>query len=368
MLLLTKERDRKAVRVNVSDVRGMGDMRKPQLRVTVNSRCKRSCYYCRPSGEAVATESGTDLAPDHLIAVAAAATDRGVDAIKLTGGDPALYEPLVESVRRLRQEAGMREVEVISRHPRIGELAPALAEAGVTLFNVSLDTLDAQLHREICGVDDHADVLAAIKACVATGVPVKVNVVVMSGINTPEIESLIEFCEAAGVHSVKLLDIIKDLNESSESFARRLEIKRQLRLPELYVPLEELAGDLRVRAIDEEVLQQGGLGHPMTVFTMPSGMKVVIKDSNAGAWYGSVCRGCPLFPCHDALMALRLTADARLQFCLLREDVTVDLSPLLEKGDAEGLAAQLEAAFEMYAAAFFRPGDATPQHLVEVGR
>ncbi len=354
--------------MNVSERQGDKDMRLPQVRVTVNSRCKRSCFYCRPSGEAVATESSAALDPDHLIAVATAVRAQGVDGIKLTGGDPALYEPLVDAVRRLRVEAGMREVEVISRHPRIGELAPALAEAGVTLFNVSLDTLDRELHREVCGVDDHVEVLAAIKACVATGVPVKVNVVVMSGINTSEIEQLVAFCEEAGVHSVKLLDIIKDLGEGTESFARRLEIKRGRKLDDLYVPLEDLAADLRGRAIDEQVVQQGGLGHPMTVLTMPSGTKVVIKDSTAGAWYGSVCRGCPLFPCHDALMALRLTADARLQFCLLREDVTVDLAPLLTQGDEAALAAQVEAAFEMYGEAYFRPGNATPQELMEAHR
>ncbi|MGX1851108.1 radical SAM protein [Streptomyces sp. NPDC055299] len=354
--------------MNVSERQEGNDMRLPQVRVTVNSRCKRSCFYCRPSGEAVATESSAALDPDHLIAVATAVRAQGVDSIKLTGGDPALYEPLVDAVRRLRTEAGMREVEVISRHPRIGELAPALAEAGVTLFNVSLDTLDRELHREVCGVDDHAEVLAAIEACVATGVPVKVNVVVMSGINTSEIEQLVTFCEDAGVHSVKLLDIIKDLGEGTESFARRLEIKRGRKLDDLYVPLEDLAADLRGRAIDEQVVQQGGLGHPMTVLTMPSGTKVVVKDSTAGAWYGSVCRGCPLFPCHDALMALRLTADARLQFCLLREDVIVDLAPLLAQGDEAGLAAQVEAAFEMYGEAYFRPGDATPQELMEAHR
>ncbi|MET9956028.1 radical SAM protein [Streptomyces sp. NPDC006339] len=341
--------------------------RLPQWRVTVNSRCKRSCFYCRPSGEAVATESGTDLDPDRLLAVAAAVKAQGVDSVKLTGGDPALYGPLVDVVRRLREEAGMREVEVISRHPRIGELAPALAEAGVTQFNVSLDTLDPDLHREICGPDDHAEVLDAIRACVATGLPVKVNVVVMSGINTPEIEPLIGWCEEAGVDSVKLLDIIKDLGEGAESYERRLQIKRKMNLPDLYVPLENLAEGLRKRAVAEQVVQQGGLGHPMTVFTMPSGTKVVVKDSTAGAWYGAVCRGCPLFPCHDALMALRLTADARLQFCLLREDVTVDLAPLLDAGDTKGVAAHVEAAFEMYAAADFRK-HAEPTELAGVSR
>ncbi len=354
--------------MNVSEGQGENDMRLPQVRVTVNSRCGRACFYCRPSGEAVATQPGTDLDPDQLLMFAAAVREQGVTGIKLTGGDPALYEPLVEVVRRLRHEAGFSEVEVISRHPRIGVLAGDLAGAGTTLLNVSLDTLDAGLHKEICGVDDHRQVLDAISACVATGVPVKVNVVVMSGINTHEILDVIGFCEEAGVHSVKLLDIIKDLGEGTESFARRLEIKRHRQLDDLYVPLEDLAGDLRVRAIDEQIVRQGGLGHPMAVFTMPSGTKVLIKDSAAGAWYGSVCRGCPLFPCHDALMALRLTADARMQFCLLRENVAVDLAPMLEENDDIGLRARVEAAFEMYAGAYFRPGDSTPQELLEAQR
>ncbi|MGH3627619.1 MAG: helix-turn-helix transcriptional regulator, partial [Sciscionella sp.] len=47
--------------------------------------------------------------------------------------------------------------------------------------------------------------------------------------------------------------------------------------------------------------------HPMTVVTLPSGLEVMLKDSRVGAWYGSVCDGCPFFPCHDALMALRPT-------------------------------------------------------------
>jgi hypothetical protein len=76
----------------------------------------------------------------------------------------------------------------------------------------------------------------------------------------------------------------------------------------------------------------GGLGHPMTVLAMPSGLEVVTKDSRAGLGTGDVCDGCPFFPCHDALMALRLTADRRLQFCLLREDVAVPLAEALVAG------------------------------------
>ncbi|MBF9071870.1 radical SAM protein [Streptacidiphilus fuscans] len=334
----------------------------------MNSRCKRACFYCRPSGEAVSTAAGAELAPDDLLAVAAAVRAQGVNSIKLTGGDPALYDPLVDVVRRLRDEAGYTDIEVISRHPLIGTRAQDLAKAGVTLFNISLDTLDEELHKDICGVDDHEQVLDALRACVATGVPVKVNVVVMAGINDAEVLALVEFCDQAGVAAVKLLDVIRDLGEGTETFTRRLQIHRGKQLPDVYVSLENLAGDLRVQAVAEEVRQQGGLGHPMTVFTMPSGMEVVVKDSTAGAWYGSVCRGCPLFPCHDALMALRLTADSRLQFCLLREDVTVDVAAVLAEGVPGELESRIEAAFQVYTEARFRPGAGTPQQLMAGAR
>ena len=154
----------------------------PQFRVTVNSRCGRACFFCRPSGEAVATVAAAELAVDELVRVAAVVRRTGVGGIKLTGGDPALYGPLEEAVRRLRQEAGFDEIEVISRHPLIGGRAAGLAGAGVTQFNMSVDTLDPVLHHEICGVDDLQAVLDALGACVATGVPVKVNTVVTESV------------------------------------------------------------------------------------------------------------------------------------------------------------------------------------------
>ncbi|MEV5835899.1 radical SAM protein [Nocardia sp. NPDC052112] len=110
-----------------------------------------------------------------------------MDSIKLTGGDAALYEPLELAVHRLRCEAGFSEIEIISRHPRIGERAEHLAALGVTQFNMSIDTLDPRLHAELCGVDDLPQVVHALQRCVSTGVPVKVNTVVMGGINDQEV-------------------------------------------------------------------------------------------------------------------------------------------------------------------------------------
>ncbi|MEV0773609.1 radical SAM protein [Nocardia salmonicida] len=327
-------------------------LRLPQFRVTLNARCGRSCFFCRPSGEAVSTAPRSELSVDHLIAVATQVRAAGIDSIKLTGGDPALYDQLELAVHRLRNEAGFSEIEVISRHPRIGERAEELAALGVSQFNMSIDTLDPDLHRELCGVDDLPQILDALRRCAATGVPVKVNTVVMGGINDAEMPKLAEFCADTGIGTLKLLDVIKDLDAGAESFARRLAIRRGKTLQELYMPLDVFAAQFGENAVSTEVIGQGGLGHPMTTITLRSGLRVMLKDSKAGAWYGSVCDKCPLYPCHDALMALRLTADLRLQYCLLREDNTIDLADQI--GDPVRLARTIGDALAPYTAATFR--------------
>jgi cyclic pyranopterin phosphate synthase len=340
--------------------------RLPQFRVTVNSRCGRACFFCRPSGEAVATVANTELDVDDLLAVASVVLRQGITSVKLTGGDPALYGPLEIAVARLRA-TGFDEVEVISRHPRIGERAAGLAVAGVTQFNVSIDTLDPGLHAEICGVDDLPAVQEAMRACIATGVPVKVNMVVMAGVNDGEVEALLEWCEAEGVRTLKLLDVIKDLDAGAESFARRLAIKRGAAVRDLYLPLAEIGERLGRRAVSADTRSQGGLGHPMTVLTMGSGFELVLKDSHAGAWYGDVCRGCRFFPCHDALMALRLTADLRLQFCLLREEISLPLADLVN-AEGSGLEETIVDALGTYDSAFFQstPTEPRPQGLISL--
>ena len=323
----------------------------PQFRVILNSRCGRACFFCRPSGEAVATDANQELGIDELMTVAQTVRRFGIRDVKLTGGDPALYGPLEEAVYRLRNEAQFQEIELISRHPRIGPGAERLAAAGVTKFNISIDTLDPRLHHELCGVNDLPGVLDALDACLATGQPCKVNTVVMTGINDGEIPDLITFCSQRGVRTLKLLDVIKDLDEGTESFARRLAIKRGTELRNLHQPLNIVADKLRATAMSESVKTQGGLGHPMTSLIMPGGLEVLLKDSNNGSWYATMCRSCVFFPCHDALMALRLTSDLRLQFCLLREDIIISLADKIDHPDV--LEATIRDALAVYADAKF---------------
>jgi cyclic pyranopterin phosphate synthase len=276
----------------------------------------------------------------------------GLTSIKLTGGDPALWDPLVEAVRRLKQDVGFKDVHVISRHPRIGELAPALAGAKLDLLNMSIDTLKPALHHDITGINDLPQVIAAVRQCVAAGLPVKVNTVVMRGCNDTEIEHMAHEMAALGVRELKLLDVIQDLDDGEESFARRLKKIGATSVRDLYVPLSDIVDRLRPQVVAQQTVHQGGLGHPMLSLRLESGLTVTVKDHHAGAWYGSICKRCPHYPCHDALMALRVTADMRLQFCLLNGDVAVELRPLLARGGG-ALQSAIGNALAVYGAATF---------------
>lgn len=331
----------------------------PQLRVTVNSRCGRACFFCRPSGEALPTRAGQELDVDTVKKVARAYVELGGGFVKLTGGDPALWEDLVSCVATLKNGIGVQHLHVISRHPRIGILASTLAAAGVDLINLSLDTLKPELHKEITGIDDLLEVLTAVEQCVEAGTPVKLNMVVMAGVNDREIEDVIAFCERVGVASLKLCDTIGDLDAGPESYALRLRGLRDVNLADLYCPLEPVAAALRELAVKTKTVGQGGLGHPMLSLTLSSGLEVIVKDHRAGAWYGSICADCRHYPCHDALMALRLTADVRLQFCLLRQDKVIDLRPHLADGPS-ALVEALAGALQVYDEATFHA------HIAEV--
>lgn len=318
----------------------------PQLRIVVNSRCGRACFFCRPSGEGLPTQAGMQLSTDDVVQISNAFVRFGGSEIKLTGGDPALWPPLVECVRRLKSEVNVPQLHIISRHPLIGDLASSLATAGADLINVSLDTLDPETHHHITGKKDLPALLEALRRCTESGVTCKVNMVVMAGVNVDEIDAIIEFCESIGVASLKLLDMIGDLEEGTETFAKRL-TNPNLTPRSLYQPMAPIVERLRERAVGIRTFNQGNLGHPMLNIKLNSGLDIIVKDHTVGAWYGSVCQSCSKYPCHDALMALRVTADARLQFCLLREDIAVDLRPDLSANNG-ALDQKIAAALSVY--------------------
>ncbi len=324
----------------------------PQLRIAVNSRCGRACFFCRPSGEAVQTSPALELDPKTVLIIAKICVDFGINKIKLTGGDPALWPYLSKVVQQIKNQMNC-SLEVISRHPRIVNHFQSFIESNLDLLNFSVDTLDPELHQKITGIKDLEILLDALKKCVDAGIPCKVNMVIMSGINDHEVDEMINFCQNIGVKELKLLDLMADVEDGPETFISRARLLGIDSLRKIYLPLNTIADRLRMSANKAETyLQPGGLGNPMLKFTMPLGLTVILKDHHEGAWYGSICAGCKYYPCDSALMALRLTADSRLQYCLFREDLCIDTRQI----NLDKLKVIIHDALQIYDKAIFHQG------------
>jgi cyclic pyranopterin phosphate synthase len=319
----------------------------PQLRISVTVPCGKKCVYCRPGGEGFEAPRSAELTPGQFAELAEMFVRSGVRDIKLTGGDPMLRKDIVDIVRLIKNIDGVRSLHLVTRHHRAGEIAPELKAAGLDVLNFSIDSLDGHTWSAITGVKGHQRLIDAVYRAAESGITIKLNSVIMAGVNSDEIPALAEFAGDFNA-SLKLLDLIDDLpgfpaSVAPEGYAR----DRALDL-DSWIPV------FASQAVDSDIdFQPGGLGHPMPRFRLPNGATILIKSSNEGAWYGGICEGCALFPCHDALMAVRLTADGKLQYCLLREDNLVDLRSMVQRGDVTGAEAAVAEAVRMYSQARF---------------
>lgn len=337
----------------------------PQIRIAINNRCQKACFYCRPAGEGSTPDGSYEMTADEIIHILKTMTEYGITDVKLTGGDPVLRSDIVELVARIKELPKVRQLDLITRHPRAGELASDLSKAGLDCLNFSLDTLDRNKYRMITGVEEHQELIDAIRVSVRHVKSIKINTVVMKGINDTEIMDLIAFCERVGVKTLKFLDLILGMETSPRSFSNRLHKILPGKNPDdLYFPLDSYTDLLKPIAASFDITYQaGGLGHPMDTFTMPSGLQIQVKDARKGAWYGDICKKCSLYPCHDALMALRLTSDGKFQRCLAREDNLIDVLEILnrENGDGQLIIAEVLATYST--AQFEQHSRIKAQHL-----
>jgi cyclic pyranopterin phosphate synthase len=166
------------------------------LRVSLTDRCNLRCSYCMPP-EGLDWLPGPDqLTDDELAKLLAIATGQlGITEVRFTGGEPLLRRGLVDIVARTAALRPRPEISLTTNGIGLARLAGPLREAGLDRINVSLDTLDAQVFQVIAKRDRLTDVLAGLAAAAAAGLtPVKVNAVLLRGVNDHEAASLLRFC------------------------------------------------------------------------------------------------------------------------------------------------------------------------------
>ncbi|MBX6768491.1 MAG: GTP 3',8-cyclase MoaA, partial [Actinomadura rubrobrunea] len=170
------------------------------LRVSLTDRCNLRCSYCMPPEGLEWLPKPEVLTDDEVVRLVRVAVERlGVTEVRYTGGEPLLRRGLVDIVRRTAALRPRPQISITTNGIGLERMAVPLAEAGLDRVNVSLDTLDPAVFRRLAHRDRLDDVLRGLAAAADAGLaPVKVNAVLMRGVNDHEAVPLLRYCLERG--------------------------------------------------------------------------------------------------------------------------------------------------------------------------
>lgn len=282
------------------------------LRISVTDRCQLRCPYCMPP-EGVPCGAHEDLLSYEEITalVAALHAARGVDAVRLTGGEPLLRRGIDTLIAQI-VGLGIADVALTTNGLRLAELAPALKAAGLRRINISLDALTPAVYARLTGGGSVAAALAGIAAARQAGfAPIKLNTVALADANAEEWPALVDFALDQGceLRFIELMPIGPALSQHPRGFISAAAVRQGLASTHTLTALGRAPGSSAERfAVVDRSGRQGTIG------------------------FITSCSS----PFCDACRRLRLTADGRLIGCLARND-GLPVRELLRRGDTAGV-------------------------------
>jgi len=276
------------------------------VRMSVTDRCDLRCRYCMaermtflPRKDVLRLEEIVELA-DILIA-------RGVNRIRVTGGEPLVRKGIDQLIPELgkRMGRGLDELTMTTNGTQLDRRAEMLADAGIRRINVSLDSRDPERFRHITRGGELAQVFRGIEAAAAVGLRIKINMVALKGLNEDEIGSMLRWCAAQG-HDLTLIETMPlgEVEEDrTEHYLPLSQVREQLEQQFLMIPsLARTGGPARYYEVE-------GLGVRLGLITP-------LTDN--------FCEGCN---------RIRVAATGTVFGCL-GHDQKVELRDLLREGGA----------------------------------
>ncbi len=273
------------------------------LRISITDRCNFHCIYCARRGPLRWIPHEEILRYEEILTIVKTAVDLGVRKVRITGGEPLLRKGVVDFIAKLAKIEGITDLSLTTNGYLLVDLADKLKLAGLHRINVSLDTLDSEKFEKITGGFELERIWAGILKAQEVGFyPIKINVVVIRGVNDEEILSLAEltfeypweirFIEFMPVGNSELWD---------ESHV---------------MPISEIRMKLEKRAPLKPISSHGG--GPAKVYQWEGALGRIGLISPLSEHF---CGSCNRF---------RITADGKLRTCLF-SDVEIDLKPYLRE-------------------------------------
>jgi len=278
------------------------------LRIAITQRCNLRCDYCHKEGEEIGSCSrGTaeEMTVDEIVRIARIAISLGIARIKLTGGEPLMRKDLCEIVKGIATNAGLRDLSMTTNGTMLGFQAQELHVCGLRRVNISLPTLNADVYQKL--TDGRIEnTLEGVKAAVAAGFcPVKLNMVVLNGVNVDAVPDMMDFARQTG--TILQLIELDPVNVNSEYFSVYHKF------------LDENEEMLRQKALKVETRR---FMHNRHIYHLPDVTVEVVHPTENSEF----CQHCT---------RLRVTSDGKLKPCLMRNDNIVDILTPMRRGASD---------------------------------
>ena len=276
------------------------------LRVAITRRCNLRCQYCHLEGEQKPGENfAAEMTVDEIVCIVRIAVGLGISKVKLTGGEPLMRKDITEIVKGIAAIPGLADLSMTTNGTLLASLAEELYANGLKRVNISLPTLNGEAYNKLTG-GRLEDVLENVKAAVKTGFyPVKLNTLILKGVNDYAVPEMIEFATETG--TILQLIELEPINISDTYYSAH------------YKSLDEYEDMLRLKAVKVETRQYM---QNRRIYHLPSvTVEVVHPIENT-----DFCMRCT---------RLRVTSDGKLKPCLMRNDNLVDILTLMRNGASD---------------------------------
>ena len=255
------------------------------LRVSITNQCNLECPYCHQEGHINQNEI---LSREKIVKIIQACSARGVKTVKLTGGEPLLRKDIIELVGDISATPGIKEVSLTTNGILLDKLAYPLKKAGLTRLNIGCDSLTSSLLAK-----NEKSIAKGLEAAKQAGLtPIKLNMVVLKGLNELEIDQMIQFAQKHGV----ILQLI-ELIETGSKF-----------VTDHFIDLEAVEQGLAARAWKVKTRRM----QARKQYYIDDGIVEVVRSLHNQ----NFCRHCN---------KLRVTNDGYFKPCLMREDNLVSI-------------------------------------------
>jgi len=276
------------------------------LRVALTHRCNLRCEYCHKEGEEKSSgDSASEMSVDEIVRIVRIAVDLGISHVKLTGGEPLMRKDIVEIVKNIASVHGLAGLSMTTNGVMLSSLAKELHKSGLKRVNISLPTLNRDVYRKLTG-GKLEDVWEGVKAAVDAGLyPVKLNMVILKGVNDGDVLEMLDFARETG--TILQLIELEPVNIDERYYA------------EYHKDLGEYEAMLKQKALNVETRR---FMQSRQIYSLSDAtVEVVHPIENT-----DFCLRCS---------RLRVTSDGKLKPCLMRSDNLVDILTPMRDGASD---------------------------------